>query len=483
MPIVNEITPVCGAEPLLASNMIGDTELEGLFESVLNVRESKGGTKKVLRDGEHEWKEYGKLGTGVKSVDEALEGGIEREMLVGIGCESAGGVGVEICLKLLANSLFLNPTSSAALIDTTGNLDILRLYKQLVTRLQSDASLLKAFPVQSSQGEGHAKVEDLAAAVLERVKIMRVFDLVGVMEAVSEVREDLDAVSKATTVLDVEGQEKEKERGVEEAMSTSVPAAPPPRTRKTVIADSEDEDEDEEMLFEADVRDSSFNTAPAQGGQTGRSTAVAENSNAVQEPEKDESSTTRKLSDIQNGKGVTFILIDNLAHVINPLLKKDYVHTHSLASSFLLSLSNLTKTHKLHTILMNPSPPPRPTPPQSNNSITNNDDSPYRPPQQPPQPHTQKYKPQVPPSIFSSNALLPALPNILVPFLDLHILVSRLPRRKADAKALYVVQGGEEKAVWGRGVRGGRGPEMVGVVEILADRWGGRTGGWGVMEL
>lgn len=65
-----------------------------------------------------------------------------------------------------------------------------------------------------------------------------------------------------------------------------------------------------------------------------------------------------------------------------------------------------------------------------------------------------------------------------MPYLDLHLFVTRMPRRKADAKVLYAEHGGGEM---GRAsVRSGKGPEMVGVVEVLADRWGVRVGGWGV---
>lgn len=48
-----------------------------------------------------------------------------------------------------------------------------------------------------------------------------------------------------------------------------------------------------------------------------------------------------------------------------------------------------------------------------------------------------------------------------------------------DAKVAYAEHGGE----MGRArVRGGKGPEMVGVVEVLADRWGARVGAWGVFD-
>jgi hypothetical protein len=100
-----------------------------------------------------------------------------------------------------------------------------------------------------------------------------------------------------------------------------------------------------------------------------------------------------------------------------------------------------------------------------------------KPPQQnanqqapPPQQHPQ-YKPPTPPSIFASNKSVPALGGVWSPFLDLHLLVGWMPRRKGDARVVY----GEA----GRERRGVRAVEMVGVVEVVADRYRVRGGGWG----
>ena len=60
-------------------------------------------------------------------------------------------------------------------------------------------------------------------------------------------------------------------------------------------------------------------------------------------------------------------------------------------------------------------------------------------------------------------------------YADAHVLVSMLPRRKLDTRVYYSDSGGRD-----RGKR--RGVEMVGVVEVIADRWGGRVGAWGVFK-
>lgn len=70
-----------------------------------------------------------------------------------------------------------------------------------------------------------------------------------------------------------------------------------------------------------------------------------------------------------------------------------------------------------------------------------------------------------------SNKEVPALLGFLAPYLDLGVLVHKMPRSKKDANAVYVD---------GEMVKNVRlGVKMVGVVEVLLDRWGGRGGEWG----
>jgi hypothetical protein len=60
-------------------------------------------------------------------------------------------------------------------------------------------------------------------------------------------------------------------------------------------------------------------------------------------------------------------------------------------------------------------------------------------------------------------------------YADAHVLVSEVPKRKGDARVFYADNGGRE-----RGKR--RGVEMVGVCEVLGERWGGRVGAWGTFK-
>ncbi|KAF2634855.1 Pal1-domain-containing protein [Massarina eburnea CBS 473.64] len=277
------------AEPLIAAHLLGDEVLEGLFDGVAGVR----------REGP--MRSMGKLGLGVRSVDEALEGGVEEGRVVGVSCV-VGGVGVEVCLTLLANSLLGEKGSVAVVVDTSGNFDVLLLYNVLASRVRADSELLGRL---GGGGEG-VTAEGVAAEMLDRVKIMRVFDLVGVMEAVGEVRDALEG-RMGPVVLE---EKKEMPDGVGSEKRDEVEAS---RTlaRKTEIADSEDEED--EILFESETE-----TATTYQTQLDNPTATVQ----VLEPD------LMKMEGISETEGkVTFILIDNLAHVVNPLLKKDYAHS------------------------------------------------------------------------------------------------------------------------------------------------------------
>lgn len=54
-------------------------------------------------------------------------------------------------------------------------------------------------------------------------------------------------------------------------------------------------------------------------------------------------------------------------------------------------------------------------------------------------------------------------------------MVSRMPRGKMDARVYYADAEGRERARR-------KGMEMVGVLEMIGDRWDGRVGAWGVFH-
>jgi hypothetical protein len=74
------------AEPLLASSLVEDGELEALFDELL-------GGKKVTGGGDE------RLATGVRSLDDALGGGLEAGAVVGVSCEGGGGGAVSLSIR------------------------------------------------------------------------------------------------------------------------------------------------------------------------------------------------------------------------------------------------------------------------------------------------------------------------------------------------------------------------------------------------
>ena len=77
------------AEPLLASQLIGDQDLDELLESVCNVnlQHQNGVGGNVLQ-------------TGVKSLDDAFGGGIQSGRVVGVSGEAGAG-GSEVSISFV----------------------------------------------------------------------------------------------------------------------------------------------------------------------------------------------------------------------------------------------------------------------------------------------------------------------------------------------------------------------------------------------
>lgn len=354
---------------------------------------------------------------------------------------------------MLVKSLLEYPDCTAAVVDTTGNFDVLRLYALVVSQLQRSLDALNSART-STRSDANATVEDVAAKVLDHVKIMRVFDFVGVREAIGEIRDDLEGRKIASRQTEEKrDQPARKERPPTPKAPTPEPLTPEPQPvpKRTVVADSEDEDDDEEMLFDTP------RPAPIPA-------PIVEPPIPSQPPEA-VNTQHDELPDPPEYTNPKFILIDNLAQVLNPLLKKDYILANDLASTFLQSLNHLTRTHKLYTILANPATHPRAK-------------SPSRPglgdQAVPPLEHTKQI-PIPPPSVFASSTVVPMLGSILPRYTDMGLLVTHMPRKKMDAKAFY-----KDGAEAGRSVEKMRGVEMVGVLEVVSDRYEGRVGAWGV---
>ncbi|KAH9859663.1 hypothetical protein IAQ61_011444 [Plenodomus lingam] len=350
----------------------------------------------------------------------------------------------QICRMLLADSLLKHEGSMAAVIDTTGNFDVLALYRVILARLQNSHATLSSLCSSLHDVQLDASAEDIATKLLDRVKMMRVFDFVGVKEAVDEIRDELEGRCQRPAVT-LKGDEQQVTETVvaAEEHTPNITAQP---SKRTVVADSEDEASDEEMLFNDAANAPILDPTPLSHSAA---------------PAPAPTPATPPLPH-QHQPKPAFLLLTNLAQTLTPLFRKNSTSGPALISPFLTTLSHLTRTYSLHTLLLNPTTTTTKTPP----------------PPPPPQDKTTLPPPPTSPSIFATRTDVPLLLGILAPALDLQVLVGKMPGRRGDARALY---GGGGCGVGGGGRRGeGKRGEMVGVMEVIGDRWGSREGGWGV---
>ncbi|KAK7705490.1 hypothetical protein SLS57_010024 [Botryosphaeria dothidea] len=204
-----------------------------------------------------------------------------------------------LAFAFLVTHLLSSTTSQAVLIDATGTLDVLRLYNTVMSRLR-----------RLPDGSNTTKEEDkeaAAAEILDRVKIMRVFDVLGMVEAVSEIRENLESQQR--------GLEREEKTHTKPAAARAEPQQQPQRQESNrklqrirgTIPDSDDEeDEDDVMLFD-DI--------PELLEEEVRKEVPIVDAQRAED-------ITRSPED--NGR-VGMIIVDNITHVVSPMMKTNYV--------------------------------------------------------------------------------------------------------------------------------------------------------------
>jgi hypothetical protein len=419
------------AEPLLASTLLPST-----CESILDT----------LIEAAHPTQAPDVLRFDFPALDTALAHTFQPSSLIALSSDASKPLS-SLSQHLLVDALLRYPQHGVAVIDTTGNFDVVGLYQLVLVRLERE------LPGTGFEGRSE-EVQQRAAKALDQVRILRVFDFVGMREAVGELRDGLErsrAGGGGVSAGDKVREGSTEGKGGDETGLLR-------KTGRTEVADSEDEEEgledEDEMLFDND------STAPGSDPvRTALSHPIASPSAHLARPDQQTSAKSTSQPPLKT------ILIDNLAHVLTPLLKQDTLSANTLATTFLSTLSNLTRAHALHTILVNPcttarAPSPSRRPAENAAPVP----EPAYTPQPPP-----------PPSVFSSNAAVPALLGLMSRYADAHVLVSMLPRRKLDARVYYSDSGGRD-----RGKR--RGVEMVGAVEVIADRRGGRVGAWGVFK-
>lgn len=188
-----------------------------------------------------------------------------------------------------------------AVIDTTGSFSPLRLRDVIAFRLQAKLErerYQQSGYVYERVPDGDRTMEailDEATSMLDRVKVMRVFDFAGIVEAVGEVAQMIEAAQR-------EGEEK---------------GAGVSSVRKDEVGDSEEElDEDE----------ASPDKHTSGGGNEG---------------------TGRKV--VQVG----MLILDTISAAVGPVLSKSQIQGQALLSTFMQSLHHLTGRHHLCTILVN----------------------------------------------------------------------------------------------------------------------------------
>jgi len=231
-----------------------------------------------------------KLATGCAQIDESLGGGFDYGSVSCISSETESGA-KELSYSLIATHLLSSTQCEATIVDTTNSFDVRRLHKRIVSALQKRKNV------------DDAKTE--AVQVLERVRIMKAFDFVGMTECVAELRESLET--------------REQEKSQQEPGSSSKePKAPVPRG---TVGDSEDEDD---MLDDAEPVPLEKPPPP-----------------------------TRSEEKLPDDRPQHLLVIDNITYVASPIIKNSHVQGQALLATFMRSLTHLTRAHDICTLLHN----------------------------------------------------------------------------------------------------------------------------------
>ena len=306
------------------------------------------------KEGAEHPKEHRTLPTHCVAIDTMLTGGFDCGSICCLSGDAESGTR-QIAQSLIISYLQSSDEAAVVVIDTTFSLDVRKLHRALTGAMQDRQDAMeKAFKT------------------LERLKIMKVFDFVGLTESLAELRDECEGNVPINELSALENNE-------------------PGGT----IGDSEDEVE-EEML---DIGLSS-------------STPTLKQSERPRE--------------CNTPPGL--LVIDNVAQCVAPLLKNNYVQGQALLSSFMRSLSHLTKAYNLCTVLLN--------------DVTPNLNAKVEAP-----------------SIFSSCSTRSALGQTFNYLLDSHLLVHKLPA---------TTKGANDEAT-----------ERLSIIEVLQDRHGRRFGKMG----
>jgi hypothetical protein len=232
-----------------------------------------------------------KLAIGCPPIDDSLQGGFDHGSITCISAEAESGA-KDLSYSLIAAHLLTSKRAEATVIDTTNSFDVRRLHKRLVASLMRQGG-------QSGDDEG---VRDEAVRVLERARIMKAFDFVGLTECVAELREGLETPSN-------------------QASSPRQQRVTAPRG---TVGDSEDEDEEETL----DAPTPPSKAVPPSPKETHNHTDADDQSSQL-------------------------LIIDNITYVTSPILKNSHVQGQALLTTFMRSLAHVTRRHNICTIIHN----------------------------------------------------------------------------------------------------------------------------------
>lgn len=276
------------------------------------------------RQRQHNYNKINMMHTGSKAIDEIFagcnsNGGGEFGLLHYITTSrteeeeensrrggGGGGGARDLSLAILAAHLLRAPDSTAMVIEWTlssaSSLDVRRLQRILQV---SD----------SSRGEGGGASERIME-VLGRLNISKVFDAVGLDEALVELGGTLDA---AREQQGIQRRQQQQQNVGSKAWYTEAVAAQEGNKTAT-IGDSEEDDDGEDLEEE-------------------------------ENPEKDKAKEA-PISTASKSPPATLLLINSISQILTPIIRNNYTQGQALLTSLMRSIADLTKRHQLFTIVL-----------------------------------------------------------------------------------------------------------------------------------
>lgn len=220
-----------------------------------------------------------------------------------------GGGARDLSLAILAAHLLRAPDSTAMVIEWTlssaSSLDVRRLQRILQVS-------------ESSRGDGGGGASERIMEVLGRLNISKVFDAVGLDEALVELGGTLDAAREQQGMQ--RRQQQQQQQSVRLKGSNTVAAAAQEGNKTAIIGDSEEDDDEDDLEEE-------------------------------ENPEKDKAKEA-PISTASKSPPATLLLINSISQILTPIIRNNYIQGQALLTSLMRSIADLTKRHQLFTIVL-----------------------------------------------------------------------------------------------------------------------------------